>query len=438
MRILFVVLVSLLALLTSTHAAAPPKGGAEAVATQAEITEAMRLATLGSIEMRAGKVDAALDALTQASSAPGFSALPRNFQLATEAMLVAVLSQKGMDREAYEGIQSLLTRYSNEVTPHYWSLSAFLSWQVGEYADALAALQMLVSAPDGPELYWRDNIIIKVLRDSRSKTELADPRYELMKAVWVSGASPPDGYTRPNWLWFELLGEHVERGEYNQARAVMVRLNDPEYVAPLYFDRRFEKFIATAPTGGFRLAQVKELAWARRLVEDHPRELRAINRLIGILTQQGALEDALEVADSALTRLQVADSVPFDDVDEYLHWLHDHRSRVLFRLGRHDEAIVAQNAAQAASKDDGISHKVNLGVLSNLLSKPSEAVLAVGTVHGASDFGRMAQQDVLACAYSQLGDTAGLTDALTYLKEHVEDGYEALQSAMICANKAVS
>lgn len=435
MRLLLVFAISF-ALSVASQAGSPPTTDrAPAVATQAEVAEATRLATLGGIQLQSGKFDEAFETLTQATEAAGFSALPRSFQLATDTSLIVVLVQRGLDDEAHAAMQSVLARYPAEVAPYHWYMGAYLALQVDEDSDAMAALEHLAGPAGAPEDYWRDSIIIRVLRKTGDDAELADRRYELMKAVWVSGALPPDDYIRPNWLWFELLAEHVERGEYDSARAVMVRLNDPEYVAALSFDRRFSQLMASAPAGGFRLAQAKELSWARQLVADHPRDLRAVSRLVDTLTQQGALDDALAVAVNALKTLQTTEAPPFDDVDEYLHWIHDHRSRILFRLGRHEEALEAQNAALATSEEDGISHQVNLGVLSYLLSKPEAAIAAVETVDGASGFGRMAQQEVRACAYSQLGNAAGLAGAIAYLKENVEDGYTALQSALICADR---
>ncbi len=129
----------------------------------------------------------------------------------------------------------------------------------------------------------------------------------------------------------------------------------------------------------------------------------------------------------------------FDDQRENLRWALDYRNRVLWRMGRWDEAIATQAKARdsaTASGGDSVSQRINLADLLYLRARPREALgeLTGVTNDTASDFGLMEAEEVRACSYAQLGDRERLKTSLDTLRTHRDDAPNPLRAALECAD----
>lgn len=419
-------------------AASVTAGAAQAAEpTQDEIAEAMRLATVGTMQARAGQYEVAITTLASAVAAPGYEVLPPDTRLAAQYMLAAAEALTGASAAGYQRLRGTMDEFPDTVDGHDWALAARFAINAEIYGDAIDAALKLVRDYEAPDLYWDDGLVTRIVAHSTYEEELAAARYDLMEAVWDSGTEPEDPFRRPDSLWFDLLLAHVERGETAKARSVIVRLNDPVLVAALYYDKRFERFATTIPAGGFSLAMARELEWARKLVNDFPRELRAVNRLASTLTRFGHFEESLATVDAAIAAVNDAEdaSTLFDDVEDELPWLHDERGRLLMRLGRHEESLTAMVAARDTSTE-GVSHDLNLGNAYILHGDPEAALEALQAIKPArqTPYGHMVEQWVIACASSLVGDEAKVAEALGFLLENADDGQAVLQEALFCTN----
>jgi tetratricopeptide (TPR) repeat protein len=403
-------------------------------ATRDQIAEAMRLVTVGSMQMKSSQTDEALASFLAALDQPGFEALPDNVRLSALVRL-SILEMEEQPEAAFRRYRAALEDFRQIVVPYHFTLLAYFAVENRDRAAALDALDMLVTTYADPEYYWMQGTIEKVLYSTRGDASLAERRHRLMEAIWESGSAPTEPFARQNQFWFELLTSYVERGEDEKARDVAARLNSPNLVAALRFDKRFERLGAIASAKGFALTQQKELAWARQLVVDHPQLLEAANQLANVLIDMGEFDEALHVAETALARTEDPAALPFEDLEDHLHWLHDLQARALFRLGRYDDAVAAETAALETSENDDVSHHVNLGIVLLSLDRPAEALAVLDKAGSGSHFGKMAVEQARACAHALLGNETEFERSLDYLKSYKNDGFNALLTAMLCDNR---
>nr|WP_295891238.1 hypothetical protein [uncultured Devosia sp.] len=411
--------------------------------SEAEIALATRLTVLGHFQLQNGEIDAAFKTLLQASSAPGFLGIPREYQFAVAQMIGTIEMRRNATGAAYDRLSASANLFPELVGAEQWALLAVLAAVNGDGVGAVEAMEQLL-ALDAGGANWEYGLLAEVLRSSRGNDAVADRRYRLMTAVWSERAAIPSDYDRPDSVWYELLIEHLNRGQDEPARAVAAALTQPDLIASLYFAKQFKDISNGEPISTFRSAQETELLRARMLVANHPRDIRAITLLVTSMMAGGNLAEALDLADTSLAAAEDRSVPTFDDVDGYLHWLHDIRSRILFRLGRYDEALLSQTMALETSVTDSISHQVNLGMMNVLHGQPKAALAALATkgaaaemepLDGANPYGLISAEHVKACAYSQLGDTDALSGALTYLIAHIDVSYRMVQSALICADR---
>lgn len=402
--------------------------------TDTQIAEAMRLVTLVGMQAKANERGNARESFVAALAEPGFQALPGNIQFGAYATL-SILELEDAPEAAYARYAAAMREYRDLATSYHFSLEAYMAVQTRNGAVALAALDMLVNTFREPEFYWGEGTLTQVLNATRGDASLAEKRHELMVAVWESGNRPTKPFARENWFWFELLTSHAERGETEAARAVLARLNDPNFVARLQFDKRFTRFGAALSAGGYALAQQKELAWARQAVADNPNHLEGVHILSRTLTDMGEFEEALSIIGEALKRADDPSAEPFEDLEDMLQWTHDQRARILFRMGKHDEALDAETKALELSSRDQISHHVNLGAIYNWLGRPMDALTIIEKAGSGSHYGNMAVAGVRACAHAQLGNDEELDATREFLASHRDDGFAVLVKGMLCADR---
>jgi tetratricopeptide (TPR) repeat protein len=291
-------------------------------ATRDQIAEAMRLVTVADAQAASGKLEEALASYASAAAEPGFDALPDDVRF-NALVRLSILENGEQPDAAYTRYRSTMQEFSALVAPYHFFLLSRFAVENDDGAVALEALDALVNTYAAPDLYWQRGTLNRVLRATRSAPNLAEGRHKLMEQIWESGSKPTEPLARQNSFWFELLTSYVERGEYDKARDVAVRLNSPNLIAALRFDKRYDRLGAIATASGFVLTQQKELAWARQLALEHSQLLQAANQLANVLIDMGEFDQALEVTDGALARIEHPAALPFEDTEDHLHWLHD-------------------------------------------------------------------------------------------------------------------
>lgn len=92
------------------------------------------------------------------------------------------------------------------------------------------------------------------------------------------------------------------------------------------------------------------------------------------------------------------------------------------------------------NQSDMVSHKINLGGFHNSLARPKDALKAVSHIadKDASTYGQMSAEEVRACAYAQMGDSAKLKASLDKMMapENAKIGYRPLETALLCAKES--
>src|SRR5262249_9786059 len=144
----------------------------------------------------------------------------------------------------------------------------------------------------------------------------------------------------------------------------------------------------------------------------------------------------LNVLEKALSKAH-RDPTAFSDGEE-LNWTQDEHARVLFALGRTDEAFTALHAG-AAMMESGtvnVSQAINLADAYDLYDRPSEALDAVAGIDlgAVSAYGRMALLDAKACAYYALGDRPNLATVVTQMRAHASEGQQPYLNTMMCTD----
>jgi tetratricopeptide (TPR) repeat protein len=178
----------------------------------------------------------------------------------------------------------------------------------------------------------------------------------------------------------------------------------------------------------------RELVRAKAQSAAMPDRLEGVVEVAVELLNAGRDNEALAVVDAALARLK-SDPKAFSDAEDKRNWILDTRARLLYRLGRFDEALVLRVQAAQEKEDGGVnvSQAINLGDLYVDLGRPKDALAAVSALGFMSGYGQMAFEGVRACAYAQLGDQVNLARSLGYLKSHSGDAPTAAANAELCA-----
>jgi hypothetical protein len=237
----------------------------------------------------------------------------------------------------------------------------------------------------------------------------------------------------------ELRTDHARRlllkGRAVEARRRIESLVSVEAHIRMAVDQAFDP-IQAADRLDFTSLTATEIARAIAEAKDHPRLLQARYRIVQAYRRAGRANDALSAADAAIASI-ASEPSQFDDVKEYVNWLHNERAYALYELGRNEDGRAAMRAAIAAG-EDGSSNVSQVINFANLLADEGDTDQALATLKllgDASDYGRMWAEAVRACAAAQTDDTAMLDNALAYLRENESKNVAALQRSLLCANK---
>jgi tetratricopeptide (TPR) repeat protein len=116
-------------------------------------------------------------------------------------------------------------------------------------------------------------------------------------------------------------------------------------------------------------------------------------------------------------------------------WVIDARARALEALGRYDEALALLREAREESKQDLVSHALNLANLLAELNRPQEALAALPPLDSASAYGHVVAAGVQVMAAAESEDRAGLDAALALLRAQERDNPRSLVEALVIAGR---
>lgn len=219
---------------------------------------------------------------------------------------------------------------------------------------------------------------------------------------------------------------------------MIAALTRPSSFATINIEHSFARLATQDPVPDYRRIQAASIERARKLALNHPRQLYLVFWHADSLIKANRLPDALELIENTLAKVAAApvDQPAYDDIDQYLQWLENARSRALVYLGRWDDALIAITRARELEGETDISQAVTLAGFHYYMGQPEKALEALKPVTRTTSDVLLSREDIRACIYHQLGDTERLAKSLDYLNTHAKDGLFPHHFALSCLGDA--
>jgi len=348
-----------------------------------------------------------------------FSAVGRNDPLAAHGFAIAATSFR-------------------EAGAEVWRMRAGLAIQLEEWKDAAVSLTTLANQWPTELTLFDPKSIDYVASAMDDDPQLLDARLDLIGALYTARYTVDFGF-QPSYLWSDLAAAQLERRQLGLAQQILQRIDEPQVLARMRIDRRFDPLVKANPAAFDVTAVAKtRCTQIRKVVREHPHDLQPLIEYMYAQYATGEFKENLRLADQTLKAVIHAPKKkpPFDDVAEKLNWIYDIKAQSLRALGRFDESLLVQQQASAlgASGGDKVSQAINLGFLFNEHGRPDEALKAIeGIDWGASlsSYGRMQLQHVRLRAYLQQGKRDEAETVLAYMRKNQKDAADNWQTALL-------
>jgi hypothetical protein len=341
-------------------------------------------------------------------------------------------------------VATLLWGYSAPARASDDSLAEYKQWSdrlaaAGKRHDA--ADELLCITTIGERWSWALNtlpqrLIEQAVRESEL-AQLGPARMEVLQILYDLRWRHSDGSEPSRW-WLHLSLNLLEHNQRAEALAVAAHITDPYALIAVQVDNRY-KGIAKSEfvERDILKAAKKELERRQAAARQAPRDLSRIVQVAWGLIRLRRYDDVLQLTDPVLQGKQAAtpESAPYEDLQQEFPWVLEARAIALTALGRYDEAVVVVRLACQQSKDDLVSHSLDLASLLAALNRPQEALAAIPPLERASVYGRAVAAKVQVMIASELGDAAGLAAALADLRAHAQDYPLIREAALIIAGK---
>jgi hypothetical protein len=247
--------------------------------------------------------------------------------------------------------------------------------------------------------------------------------------------------TEPDGLWSDLILEALAHQDLKRAHEIATRVDNTDTILAMRIDKRFDPIVqADRKRFDLEAAMQRKSKRLEKQMHEQPRKLDAFVQYAYALFDEGRFADVLSSCDAILAKIQKAPtkSAPYDDLDQSLNWVYNHKAGALRALGRWDEALVVMEAGshQRERGSDNVSQAINLGFHFNDAGQPQKALDALAAVdwaQGLSPYGRMQLEYVRYVAYLQLDKRAEADEVLAYLRTHHADADDTWQDAMLQA-----
>jgi tetratricopeptide (TPR) repeat protein len=265
----------------------------------------------------------------------------------------------------------------------------------------------------------------------------APARVDLLRALYELRWRPRDGTTVDVW-WTELSRLLLDQSRTEDAIQVAAIVEDPRDIIAFRADRRFQPLLKSSRVrSNPRRAAKDEIEALRAGVQQRPRSLWALHRLMYALSNSRFDAEAIKLGEEAARRMDAAGHgpAPYDDIERY-GWVLDVEAWALKHLGRHDEAVrQLRRGAEVKHPGDLASQPIDLALLLCELDRPDEAIAVLPAPENANGYGRMLIALVQLTAAVERGAGEDADKALSYLREHRTDNPAILQSALLRAGK---
>jgi hypothetical protein len=376
---------------------------------------------------------AASPLLQEVIDAPAFQQLPadRRHGLLTTAGGVAVELQDFKLAQT-DSVQACAFPDSLLVD---WQLRLYASSGLSDFRDAAIALTRIGKQWPAALTDVKDDLIFRILEESKKPTASATDSFELMTALFEARWRI-DGAFEPSSVWRDFALDLLARGRAGDAKQASLRVTDPTILISMRADRRFDSIVKSAAEHfNIDKAVVANIANLRDIIAKSPRNLRFVVYLTYALLKARRDEEVLALTAQVTTTVSEhrRDQSPYDDANDNLIWVLNNRAIALGSLGRRDEELelLIRAARQPEHGESNVSQTINLGEFYCDLARPKDALFAIVDVQDESPYGRTQLEAVRLCASLQMSDSAAEAAALAYLKEHQADSPRTYQSALI-------
>jgi beta-barrel assembly-enhancing protease len=373
-------------------------------------------------------------ALRAIIEAPAFASLPsrQQFQLLWSASVVGI--EHGDLKLGYAYLVRDIAM--PEAGLDQWRLLGLAGEKLGQSAVEVNALTVMAKRWPEQTATFEDALVFQIIRKANKLPPPAS--LDLLGALYAAHWKTHEG-VEPSSDWRDLILLLLADGELTRAIDVSTHVTDPYVLVAMRSDRRFDAVIA-AHSKQFEIdsAAAQEFHDLQVASEKSPRSLGLKVLVIQALRHRQHYSAALAAADATLLELRSTNYSEklYDDYFAQYNWLLNERAIALKRLSRWDEAVEQLVAASTTleNHDANVSQAINLAALYNSLSRPTDALAAVGIVGPMSAFGAMQLESVRFEAAVQLNDQKQVQHSLAFLRVHAEDAPVTYLEELIVAN----
>lgn len=413
-------------------------------ATAAHTTPVSQPQTLESLfasfdrQVKAEQWEDANTSLLAITAHPQFNELPPGVQLVCYRLLALIQLDDGSLDASYGTLLKAGNLPTDVLDADYWRLRASVAARLKKKADAVSAMTALATRFPQELHTMERGFIASMVRLGDEIEDGKAAKRKLLEALRAAVYTPQDSAYTAEWVLFDLFEIYVADKATEKANDLAAELIEPENLIRLRIDKRYSGF-RKITDADIATAFEAQLARHRAFALSHPRLLAGPTVLASDLDNLARSEEGLKLVDDALTRIAAApkDKPVYDDLADQHNWALDTKYRLLANLGRYAEAEQALKDGRdiaLAAGDDVVSQKINLGGFYNVLGRPSEALKEVADINPeqASLYGQMSAEEVRACAYAQMGETAKLKTSLELMLKNVKAAYAPLETALLC------
>lgn len=304
-----------------------------------------------------------------------------------------------------------------------------------------AAEELLCITTLGRRWSWSLNTLprqsVEVVARDSELARLGQPRMQMLQMFYEVRWRHSDGSEPSRW-WQQLSLDLLERGQREESFAVAAHITDPYALIALQADERYRRIARSEFVERDILKATRnELQRRQAAAADNPRDLSRIVQVARALMLLHRHADVLRLTDPLLELPQAAgprDS-PFEDLSRQLPWIFNVRAHALSAMGQHEQSLSLLRRAAQESKDDPVSHALNLASFLAALNRPQEALAAIPPLEKASPYGQAVAAMVRVKATVELGEPAALQAALDGLLACTRQFPGLRQSALVVAGR---
>lgn len=415
-----------------------------AVAATAEVQgkEILDLVQQGRAALMAEKPADALKLVEQAIAMPGFGQMPPELQYF--AYLVVSYAAEGTENNARAHEFLVLASRSPDADAELWTRRARTAAPLKLWDDA--ALSLTTVAKKWPKQLKNDEyhgwLLGKTVRELGKEPKYHQLQADLLDAYFDAGYKGRYG-VEPSDLWQVAATHALERQDIKRARDISRHITDSSTLVAMRIDKRFDALIAEDPKQfDVQAAAEREVRQAKGIVKDNPKSLNAVVVYGYSLNTLGRFDELITLADGIIAKVEraAAKNPPYDDIDENLNWIYNHKANALRALGRWDEAAAVLEAwtRNEHNHDDKVSQAINLGFFYNEMGRPDDALKAVADLdpRNMSEYGATQSQFVRFQACQQLGKKDEAQTIVTWMREHKADSMDTAQDTLLQAGDA--